>query len=257
VALPAITTAQMAEVDRLMIEEYGILLIQMMENAGRNLAEQARRMVGGNLTSRHILVLCGAGNSGGGGMVAARHLHNRGAHVQAKLVGDSTHLGDVPAHQWRILNAMGITSSVIPTLESIDLIIDAMIGYGLTGDPRGQVAEWIERVNAAQCPVLALDTPSGLDTTTGVPGNLCIRATATLTLALPKVGLLTAEADSVVGELYLADISVPPGNAPCHPHDVAAARLHGSHPNRLCRAVESDAARVDCAAIPSDVVAGQ
>ena len=86
--LPAITTAQMTEVDRLMIEEYGILLIQMMENAGRNLAEQARRMMGGDLTGRHILVLCGAGNNGGGGMVAARHLVNRGAHVQVKLVGD-------------------------------------------------------------------------------------------------------------------------------------------------------------------------
>lgn len=209
-ALPAITTAQMAEVDRLMIEEYGILLIQMMENAGRNLAEQARRMMGGDFTGRHILVLCGAGNNGGGGMVAARHLANRGAQVQVKLVGDSAQLKDIPAHQWRILNTLGITQDAILALESTDLIIDAMIGYGLTGNPRGRVAEWIERVNTTQCPVLALDTPSGLDTTTGVPGNPCIRATATLTLALPKVGLLTPEANSVVGELYLADISVPP-----------------------------------------------
>lgn len=208
--LPAITTAQMAEVDRLMIEEYGILLIQMMENAGRNLAEQARRMVGGDLTGRHILVLCGAGNNGGGGMVAARHLSNRGAYVQAKLVGDSAQLKDIPAHQWRILKTLGITDDVNPTLDAADLIIDAMIGYGLTGNPRGQVAEWIARVNTALCPVLALDTPSGLDTTTGIPGNPCIKAKATLTLALPKVGLLTPEAIPFVGELYLADISVPP-----------------------------------------------
>lgn len=209
-ALPAITTAQMVEVDRLMIEEYGILLVQMMENAGRNLAEQARRMVGGDLTDRHILVLFGVGNNGGGGMVAARHLYNRGAHVRAKLVGDTAHLTEVPAHQWRILNTLGITENAILALESTDLIIDAMIGYGLTGDPRGQMAEWITRVNAAQRPVLALDTPSGLDTTTGIPGTPCIRAAATLTLALPKVGLLTPEANPFVGELYLADISVPP-----------------------------------------------
>ena len=208
--LPAITTAQMAEVDRLMIEEYGILLIQMMENAGRGLAEQARRMLGGDLTNRVIVVLCGTGNNGGGGMVAARHLYNRGAQVQAKLVGDSAHLKDTPAHQWRILNTLGVTDDVTPALGVADLIIDAMIGYGLTGNPRGQVAEWIEQVNFAQRQVLALDTPSGLDTTTGIPGTPCIRATATLTLALPKVGLLTAGARPFVGELYLADISVPP-----------------------------------------------
>lgn len=75
--IPALTTVQMAEVDRLMIEEYGILLIQMMENAGRNLAEQARRMLGGGLAGHRIVVLCGRGHNGGGGMVAARHLHDR------------------------------------------------------------------------------------------------------------------------------------------------------------------------------------
>jgi NAD(P)H-hydrate epimerase len=85
-----------------------------------------------------------------------------------------------------------------------------MIGYGLTGDPRGIVANWITRVNDAGRPVLALDTPSGLDTTTGTPGNPCVRASATLTLALPKTGLVAAEAIAYVGDLYLADISVPP-----------------------------------------------
>ena len=207
--IPAITTAQMAEVDRLMIEEYGILLIQMMENAGRNLAEQARRMLGGDLTDRRIVVLCGAGNNGGGGMVAARHLHNRGARVQARLVGEQASLKEIPAHQWRILQMLGIIAES-PALDEAALIIDALIGYGLVGNPRGPIAEWIARVNAAQRPVLALDTPSGLDTTTGLPGTPCIVATATLTLALPKVGLLTAEARPFVGALYLADISVPP-----------------------------------------------
>ncbi len=208
--IPTLTAAQMAEVDRLMIQEYGILLIQMMENAGRSLAEQARRMLGGDLTNRRIVVLCGTGNNGGGGMVAARHLFNRGANVCASLVGDSARLKDVPAHQWQILNALQIVENSSPALEGADMIIDAMIGYGLIGSPRGQVDEWIERANAAGCPILALDTPSGLDTTTGVPGTPCIRATATLTLALPKVGLLTSEAVPYVGELFLADISVPP-----------------------------------------------
>jgi len=210
--IPALTTSQMAEVDRLMIEEYGIQLLQMMENAGGHLAEQARRMLEGSVDHHHIVVLCGGGNNGGGGMVAARNLHNWGAHVHAELIGDESRLKDVPAHQWGILKNMGV-----PRLESSnaitvkpDLIIDAIIGYGLRGDPRGEPAKWIAWANAQDSPILALDTPSGLDTTTGVPGTPVINAEATLTLALPKVGLTTPLAKPHVGKLYLADISVPP-----------------------------------------------
>lgn len=208
--LPALTTAQMAEVDRLMIQEYGILLIQMMENAGRSLAEQAYRMLGGGMTKRRILVLCGAGNNGGGGMVAARHLHNRSAQVAVKLAAEEARLKDIPAQQWRILRKIGLPEAGPPDLDQADLILDALIGYGLQGDPRDEIARWIDLANAAGRPMLALDTPSGLDTTTGLPGKPCIRATATLTLALPKTGLLTPEARPFVGDLYLADIGVPP-----------------------------------------------
>lgn len=208
--IPALTAVQMAEVDRLMIEEYGILLIQMMENAGRNLAEQARRMLGGGLAGHRIVVLCGRGHNGGGGMVAARHLHDRGALVSTKLVGDPVGLKEIPAHQWDILQVMDLTQADDPDLAQADLILDAIIGYGLSGDPRGEAARWIRQTNEAQRPILALDAPSGLDTTSGSAGEPCIRATATLTLALPKVGLLSPAARPVVGDLYLADISVPP-----------------------------------------------
>lgn len=210
--IPTLTTAQMAEVDRLMIEEYGTqsVLIQMMENAGRNLAEQARRMLDGNLSGRKIAVLCGAGNNGGGGMVAARHLHNRGANVQVKFVGGPVRLKDVPAHQWRILQAMELAKNDDPDLAQADLIIDALIGYGLSGNPRGEAAKWIERANRSGRPILALDAPSGLDPTSGLAGQPCIGATATLTLALPKTGLIAPQAQPFVGDLYLADIGVPP-----------------------------------------------
>src|SRR3970040_544442 len=161
--IPALTTAQMAEVDRLMIEEYGILLIQMMENAGRNLAELARRIMERKLAGRKVVVLCGGGNNGGGGMVAVRYLHNRGADVRVKFVGDPARLKDIPAHQWRILQTMGLANNDDPDLARVDLIVDALIGYGLTGDPRGPVVEWIERARAAHRPILSLDTPSRLD----------------------------------------------------------------------------------------------
>ena len=214
--IPAVTTAQMAEVDRLMIETYGISLVQMMENAGKNLAELARRRLGGQVIGKRIATVCGAGNNGGGGMVAARHLSNWGAEVQAWLAADPKKLKDVPERQWRILQRIGVAKYIAGEIEDPltginkpDLILDALIGYGLNGNPRGRAAEWIEWMNLSNVPIISLDAPSGLDTTSGVPGNPCIRANATLTLALPKTGLLAPEAKPYAGDLFLADISVP------------------------------------------------
>jgi NAD(P)H-hydrate epimerase len=208
--IPSISTQQMREVDRLMIEEFGIQLIQMMENAGGNLAELSRRMLGGDVRSKRVAVFCGGGNNGGGGMVAARRLQNWEAQVQLQLNVDPSRLKNIPAQQWKILEAMGVDIRDEIDLKYTDLIIDAMIGYGLTGNPRGLIAEWIRKVNASGRPVLALDTPSGLDTTTGLLGQPCVRASVTMTLALPKTGLFSAKAATYIGELYLADISVPP-----------------------------------------------
>ena len=209
--IPALTTDQMKEVDRLMIEEYRIELDQMMENAGRGLAELARRLSGGSVLGRSITVLCGTGNNGGGGMVAARHLHNWGARVQAVLAGDAARLKEAPRLRWETLEKLGLScaAGACPDPGTAGLILDAMLGYGMEGDPRPPISNWIERTNSAGVPVLSLDTPSGLDATSGRPAVPCIRAAATLTLALPKVGLLASRAKPFVGELYLADIGVP------------------------------------------------
>ena len=206
--IPILTTEQMIEVDRLMIADYGIEIIQMMENAGRNLAELTGRILGASLSRRSVCVLCGRGNNGGGGMVAARHLHNRGADVHIiRLAGE---LKDVPAKQWNISEYMGLRNDPYFELSDADIIIDALIGYGLQGDPLPEVAVWIEKINAAGKPVLALDVPSGLDSTSGMPGKPTVQTDATMTLALPKVGLMKESAHPYIGELYLADISVPP-----------------------------------------------
>lgn len=203
-----LTTDQMREVDRLMVEAYHISLLQMMENAGRNLADLAVHMLGGSAAGMRILVLCGKGNNGGGGMAAARHLHNRGAEVAVRLAGEVKELKPVPAQQWQPIEKLGLAaaSDVWPPA---DLILDAMIGYGLQGAPRPPISDWIGRANASGTPILALDAPSGLDTTAGKTAGPCIQADATLTLAMPKVGLLAPEARGCVGELYLGDISVP------------------------------------------------
>jgi len=173
------------------------------------LAELARRLTGGRVLGKSIIVLCGTGNNGGGGMVAARHLHNWGVQVQVVLIGDRAQLKKVPARQWKIIEKLGLNTIALD-LKSADLILDALLGYGAQGDPRPPVSDWIERANASGVPILSLDSPSGLDTTTGEPGKPCVRAEATMTLALPKTGLLTSQARPFVGKLYLADIGVPP-----------------------------------------------
>jgi NAD(P)H-hydrate epimerase len=204
-----LTTDQMREVDRLMVEDYHICLPQMMENAGRNLADLAVHWLGGRAVGRRILVLCGMGNNGGGGMAAARHLHTRGASVAVCLSGRVADLKPVPAQQWRPLAKLRLAAAS-EEWPPADLILDALIGYGLEGSPRPSISRWIERANASGTPILALDAPSGLEATKGTTTGLCIRAAATLTLAMPKVGLLAQEAREWVGDLYLGDIAVPP-----------------------------------------------
>lgn len=204
-----LTTDQMREVDRLMIEVYQISLVQMMENAGRNLAGLAGHLLGGSAGGKRVLVLCGKGNNGGGGMAAARHLHNRGARVSVRLAGAAAGLKPVPAQQWKALEKLQLVA-MSPAWEPADLIIDAMIGYGLQGSPRPPISDWIHRANASGTVILALDAPSGLDTTRGSVSEICIQADATLTLAMPKLGLVADSARCCVGDLYLGDISVPP-----------------------------------------------
>lgn len=210
--LPSLTKDQMIEVDRAMIEDYHIELIQMMENAGRAFAELARRQLRGAVKGSSVVILCGNGNNGGGGMTAARRLHNWGANVTVALTKPTGDLIGIPSHQLDILKRMKITilEPHSPLPLTCNLILDAIIGYRLSGSPRGVAAELIQWANAQAVPVLALDTPSGLDVTSGKPYLPSIRATATLTLALPKQGLMTSEAKKYVGDLYLADISVPP-----------------------------------------------
>lgn len=174
---PSVTACEMRELDRVLVEEYGI-------------------------TPTTVTVLAGTGGNGGGGLVAARHLRNRGVQVTVTLTRPD--LAGVPGQQLRILHRMGVPITMEPT--DAELVIDAVIGYSLQGDPVGRAAELVEWANAQPAPVLALDVPSGMDATFGWPGTPCVQARATLTLALPKTGLLHR---AEVGELYLGDIGVP------------------------------------------------
>ena len=209
--VPYLTTEQMVEVDRAMMEDFEIDLVRMMENAGRNLAHLARsRFLGSDPRGKSVVVMAGTGGNGGGALVAARRLHGYGAEVRVAITAEGDRMTAVPGHQLRILEKLGvpILHKDLP-YAAAELIIDGVIGYSLQGDPRGRAAELIQWANDADAPILALDAPSGLDTSTGAVFKPTIVATATMTLALPKEGLRTAGVADVVGELYLADISVP------------------------------------------------
>ncbi len=228
-----LTEVQMIEVDRVMIDDLGIALMQMMENAGRNLADFTIRRFGPSTAT----VFAGSGGNGGGGLVAARHLANRGVEVNVVLSKQRDGLDAVPGHQLAILDRMGVSvvdvgagaeptcvhRGLTPSVTQVGhVMIDALIGYSLKGAPRGRAAELIAEINLTrdesrpgqggatqpdEVRVVSLDTPSGVVVDDGSTPGEAVRADATLTLALPKVGLRHAEQ---VGELYLADISVPP-----------------------------------------------
>lgn len=206
VVVPAIRGDEMREVDRIAISETGPNLYQMMENAGRSLANRAVGMMGSLEDAPPIVVLAGTGGNGGGGICAARHLANRGVDVTLVLT-DESRLGDVPDHQLSTYRATGGRFGGGEQLNGFEpaLVIDAIIGYSLSGPPRGAALEMIEWAISADVQTLSLDVPSGLDPTTGESFGAYVTATETMTLALPKTGL-DVEA---VGSLWLADIGIP------------------------------------------------
>ena len=220
-AIPSVDTAEMIEVDLAMIEDYQIELIQMMENAGRNLAHLARmRFLDRDPRGKRVLVLAGSGGNGGGALTAGRRLYNWGSNITIALGQPPHAMALVPAKQLAILQRMGVsefsgseklqTLAILARHRPFDLILDGLIGYSLKGAPAGLIGDLIRLANRCDTPVLALDVPSGVDATSGTVFDPAIKAVATMSLALPKQGLRTGVAPGHVGELYLADISVPP-----------------------------------------------
>ena len=201
----------MREIDRAAENDYGISPLQLMEVAGLATARVARNLIGSPLTGRRVCILAGPGNNGADGLVAGRRLVGWGAWVTAVTSYRRDDARGISATQLRSAAAAGVeVVEWAGELPGAELLIDALLGFGATGAPRGAVAEIIAAVSRSGVPVLALDVPSGLDSTSGAVAGACIAATATVTLALPKSGLTARAAAPLVGRLYLADIGVPP-----------------------------------------------
>lgn len=199
--VPAVTADQMQEIDRIAVNQLGLELLQMMENAGRNLADHSQLL----REEGSVTIIAGAGGNGGGGLACARHLANRDVDITVILDREPSELEGAPATQYRILETMDVpVTTDRDQIASTGLLVDALIGYGLRDAPRERAADLIEASNTTSAPLLSLDIPSGYDATTGETRGVTMHPDRTLTLALPKTGL-----HDLPGELYLADISIP------------------------------------------------
>ncbi|MEK7468203.1 MAG: NAD(P)H-hydrate epimerase [Planctomycetota bacterium] len=205
------TCAEMRALEKRAIEETGIPAAVLMENAGRAVAEEALRMAASGL----IVVVCGRGNNGGDGFVAARLLDSGGAPVRVVALEPARLEGDALAN-YRALRFSGAEVRSIgaawieefrSALSGAVLVVDALFGTGLSGPLREPWPAVIDAVNACGAPVLAVDIPSGLDGDTGQPLGTAVRATKTVTMHATKSGFENGRA--FTGEVVVADIGIP------------------------------------------------
>ena len=205
-----LTAEEMAQADRIAIEEFAIDVGVLMENAGLQVGILARKLLGGTVAGKRACVVAGKGNNGGDGLVAARHLHNWGAKITVVLGAEEGDVRDVPARQLKILEKMGVeVNGPAGGFDRAEILVDALLGYSSMGNPKEPIAGLIRKMNSSGIPVLAVDVPSGMDATTGEPGEPCTVADATVTFGLLKTGFLNRVSVKFTGELYLADISLP------------------------------------------------
>ncbi len=205
VRVPAVTAEQMRRVDQLATGEFGLSLLQRMENAGWALASVVLRLR--EATPGSVLVLAGRGGNGGGGLCVVRHLRNRGVRVEVVLAFPPRDLSDAARLQFEVLQRDGlkpVDAKRVWAFSGTGLVVDALIGYNLSGTPERRVAELTSLANAFDGPVVSLDVPSGVDATTGQAFDPVVVPTHTVTLGLPKTGLREQP-----GLLYLADIGMP------------------------------------------------
>ncbi len=217
----ALTRAQVREVDRRAIEEFGIPGIVLMENAGRGAAEviRARLPAGGRAA-----VVCGRGNNGGDGFVIARHLALGGFAVQVFVACDPSILTGDAATNCEIARRMGIPmvrvdspgaiAASLEALRSAAVVVDAVLGTGFFGDVRSPLDDIIAAINTVGRHVVAIDVPSGLDCDSGLPGNATVRATETVTFVARKIGFDVPGAAAYTGEVHVVGIGAPDDTTP-------------------------------------------
>ena len=220
------TRDEVREFDRRAIEELGVAGVVLMENAGRQAADVAERMLR-EARGRRALIVAASGNNGGDGFVVARHLLVRKLDPRVLLAADPAKLSGDALANFRLLAPLGVpvtvlggdgasvASAIIQAAAEADLVVDALLGTGLSGEVREPLRSAIEAINRCHqgggVGVLAVDIPSGLDADTGRPLGVAVRADATVTFVAAKKGFAARESREFTGKVMVADIGVPEG----------------------------------------------
>lgn len=218
-----VTAAQMIEADRRATDEFRMPVLELMERAGREVAERSLAWLAGKTGKAagalSITVCCGRGNNGGDGLVAARYLRKQGVAVAAFLMPpkDGGYPAEVQENLRRaveggvgVLELSDDPAELDRSLAGADAAIDALLGTGSSGKPAGLIRVAIQRMMRSGKPLIAVDIPSGIHPDTGHHSGVFVAAALTLALALPKRGLLAAHAQKNVGELQVVDLGYPP-----------------------------------------------
>lgn len=209
-----LSCAQIREIDRRAINDFGIPALVLMENAGRG---AAATLLGLGIHGP-VVICCGKGNNGGDGLVIARHLHNAEIDVKVLLFAVPADLSADAAANWQPIVKAAIPAEVISNLDERRLsaelaraewVVDALYGTGLQGPVRPPLDRVIAAVNASAARIFAVDIPSGLDGDTGEPIGATIRARHTATFVAPKLGYANPAAATWVGKVHVIDIGVP------------------------------------------------
>lgn len=223
--LPVVTAAKMRELDSLATRRFGVPADKLMENAGAAVAAEAVRWLeesGKKPAGARVVVCCGRGANGADGLVAARHLAEKGAEVKAFLCPPKKEPGSPPAYADYYVDKLsraqaagvktaeaGEEAGLTEALGACDVALDALLGTGSAGKPAGAVHHMIQELTRSKKPVLAVDIPSGVHPDTGHHSGVFVTAVETLTLGWPKRGLVTPHAQRNVGKLKVLDIGYP------------------------------------------------
>jgi len=216
--MKVLTGTQMAELDRQAIETVGIPSLVLMENAGRAVLEELSARFS-DLSTKKIVIVAGHGNNGGDGLVVARGLLDLGASIEVHALCNPKHFSPETRHQADMLRKLGFkleyhtklkhAREIYQALMGADIIIDALFGTGFRGPARDLPAHVIELMNLSTAFVCAVDIPSGVEADTGYVTGPAVQADLTVTLALPKLGLLLYPGRQYVGELVVRSIGYP------------------------------------------------
>ncbi len=214
-----VTAAEMRAIDRHAIDTVGIPGLVLMENAGLKVLFTLEKCLGG-LKGKRFTIICGKGNNGGDGLVVARHLHNNHLPLHVFLVYPPEELSADARTNLAILRQSGHQPIVMAgtedlerlriALEFSDCVIDALFGTGFAGEIEGYPREVVAIANEGNLRRVAIDVPSGLEATTGHVAQTTFQAHLTVTLGAPKIGLFLYPGRDAAGEVWVADIGLPP-----------------------------------------------